>query len=1165
MIYNNKIFGLIFLLSFLILIQFPAHSQKKNYKDYTLNKFISEANSNLDKANDIQGLQKFLKKYDFSAIPNKFHKDVSTLNILASEFLVWRNQEVNKTNYLEFLNQLSKNQQFSDQDILRFLILNKTDFFNLDNKKIYLFSNTKKGKVFLCLIKNDECQNENILKLFEDEFLFSNALLSLNVFDKVKAQIIWRRVFKNIIQNTHIKVDDKLRIFSHFNTRLNSISRTFVSQEFMMLSKHLTNNEIKRLLTNKKNFNLYKKLYLESILKDNRQLLKTINFKEKYYFYNSGINQYLKSNLSKFNDTHVLDYLNEIYLMDPQRIFYPQSWYQIIKIAERKAYSIGGEGSVLHLKFLDKLIYTAAEADVQLEKSYLAYAYEIYKNKKIDNISFKTLDNIYESKLKKDKKFDELIAFYKDKIKTKKNNLEKITLKNRPTVLKYLKTSIIIGVCQSSLLLSQQYVQQGDGSTALQTMTDNCSPYLTELIKYSKQMAIPYIYQQYFMAVIQNLVNKKNHFIDFQLINNLAYDERIMFSSRLKMLIILTLSKKIEISEFNKLYVKSVSQITNDKKFSNNETERKFLLKFSEGILMNMSSSQSGIDYKSFLKLKSNLIKLLTTQLLTDAKTNAFTGRHRSYQGLSKENKIIENMISFFKSKNKNKDPSLLTQLIIHEYIFEKDNTNIQNSKLLRLLILSKFSNSESFINYQAIMNKEKTTQYKEYFERRKKLLHLSSNNLSDKKNISTDIIKFIDKSILNENNLKISNEKYLEKIFDFKEPIIKIIQSNLSKNQLYLNFFEMKDINKLLVYGISKNTVEINLIDNLTSINSEINEYKKAINGQIVNYDLNRVFKLKEKILPSAILEKNIDEIRVSADGNIYKLPFSALILKETNAVLNPPIYIASRGISQKNKKPLKSSGLQDIYWLNQKYKITYVPSIIKFKNKEDKKSKILKFLGIGDPDFKGKFMKYADKSFNLNNLNPLPSTREEIKSIATLFDKSNRTTLLGKNASEEKFKNQFLDQFNIIVFATHGFMTSDLSPDSEPGLALTTVMNNDANDGYLSSSEIISLDLKADWVLLTACNTFSTKQLDQNPFAGLASSFLSAGSKGVMSTLWPIETNSAKNFSISAVKKFKNQIITRSEALQKAQQSLRKDRNYQWAHPFYWAPYVNIESTIN
>ena len=240
---------------------------------------------------------------------------------------------------------------------------------------------------------------------------------------------------------------------------------------------------------------------------------------------------------------------------------------------------------------------------------------------------------------------------------------------------------------------------------------------------------------------------------------------------------------------------------------------------------------------------------------------------------------------------------------------------------------------------------------------------------------------------------------------------------------------------------------------------------YNRAINGEIINFDLNKVFELKEKLLPKFIFNEDIEEIRISPDGKIYKLPFSALILEKTNHILNPPIFVASRGISKEKHESFQQTKLNDIKWLNDKYKITYVPSILKFKDPSLKIIRKYNFLGVGDPQFRGSIDKYEGKSFMLKNLKPLPDTREEIKSIANLFKEGNKTLLLGKNASKSNFmEKQKSNNYNIIVFATHGFMTSELSRLSEPGLALSNFGNQDTEDGYLSSSEIISLNLKAD-----------------------------------------------------------------------------------------------------
>ena len=102
--------------------------------------------------------------------------------------------------------------------------------------------------------------------------------------------------------------------------------------------------------------------------------------------------------------------------------------------------------------------------------------------------------------------------------------------------------------------------------------------------------------------------------------------------------------------------------------------------------------------------------------------------------------------------------------------------------------------------------------------------------------------------------------------------------------------------------------------------------------------------------------------------------MPFGALILKETNAVLNPPIYMASRGISKQNSQTKKSSGLDSILWFNHVYNVTYVPSIIKFKNKKNRLTKKFKFLGIGDPNSSHQNLHMKVKILILKNLYLFP-----------------------------------------------------------------------------------------------------------------------------------------------------------------------------------------------
>jgi CHAT domain-containing protein len=60
-------------------------------------------------------------------------------------------------------------------------------------------------------------------------------------------------------------------------------------------------------------------------------------------------------------------------------------------------------------------------------------------------------------------------------------------------------------------------------------------------------------------------------------------------------------------------------------------------------------------------------------------------------------------------------------------------------------------------------------------------------------------------------------------------------------------------------------------------------------------------------------------------------------------------------------------------------------------------------------------------------------------------------------------------------VVAGTHGALAGQVSGNSELGLLLTpTDAATEAADGYLTASEIEALKLNANWVILSACNTW-------------------------------------------------------------------------------------------
>ena len=79
-----------------------------------------------------------------------------------------------------------------------------------------------------------------------------------------------------------------------------------------------------------------------------------------------------------------------------------------------------------------------------------------------------------------------------------------------------------------------------------------------------------------------------------------------------------------------------------------------------------------------------------------------------------------------------------------------------------------------------------------------------------------------------------------------------------------------------------------------------------------------------------------------------------------------------------------------------------------------------------------------------------------------------------LGERASESQVKNMNLSNRRVIAFASHGLVPGDLDGLDQPAIALSAPsVTGKEEDGLLTMGEIMMLNLNADWVVLSACNT--------------------------------------------------------------------------------------------
>ena len=163
---------------------------------------------------------------------------------------------------------------------------------------------------------------------------------------------------------------------------------------------------------------------------------------------------------------------------------------------------------------------------------------------------------------------------------------------------------------------------------------------------------------------------------------------------------------------------------------------------------------------------------------------------------------------------------------------------------------------------------------------------------------------------------------------------------------------------------------------------------------------------------------------------------------------------------------------------------------------------------------------------------------------------------------------QKQNMDDFRVVHFATHGLVTPP-RPECPAKPALLTSFGASDSDGLLSFEEIFDLDLDADIVILSACDTAGEASIEATRAAGLTSgggtsldglvrSFVGAGSRSVMASHWPAPDD------YQATERLMSGMFSRARqgsvgtALRQSQRLLMDSADT--SHPYYWGGFAVI-----
>lgn len=151
--------------------------------------------------------------------------------------------------------------------------------------------------------------------------------------------------------------------------------------------------------------------------------------------------------------------------------------------------------------------------------------------------------------------------------------------------------------------------------------------------------------------------------------------------------------------------------------------------------------------------------------------------------------------------------------------------------------------------------------------------------------------------------------------------------------------------------------------------------------------------------------------------------------------------------------------------------------------------------FLIVGDPDMP--MVRFSNNAA-LTRLPSLGGAAVEATEIGRMFG---AVVLTGKEATEQEVTKQ-MELARVIHLATHGLLEYAESGQIPGALALAP---SGELDGLLTSSDILQLKLKADLVVLSACDT-GLGRITGDGVVGLSRSLLQSGAASVVVSLWAV-----------------------------------------------------------
>jgi len=182
------------------------------------------------------------------------------------------------------------------------------------------------------------------------------------------------------------------------------------------------------------------------------------------------------------------------------------------------------------------------------------------------------------------------------------------------------------------------------------------------------------------------------------------------------------------------------------------------------------------------------------------------------------------------------------------------------------------------------------------------------------------------------------------------------------------------------------------------------------------------------------------------------------------------------------------------------------------------------------------------------------LQHSRQEAMGILAVTLPGQGMQALDFKASRATAMSPVLSQYRIVHFATHGLL--DNKHPELSGLVFSLVdETGKPQNGFLRLQDIYNLNLPAELVVLSACETGLGKNIQGEGIIGLTRGFMYAGSARVVASLWKIDDLATAELMAEFYRAMEQKGMRPAAALRAAQIHMWKQPR--WTFPYYWAAF--------